>query len=232
MPLILPKRLLINDDASAPYFINGNNGNNSANASSLSWTHTTTSDTTCLVFGGFIGRNSGTCSINSVSFNSLALTEAVGQSLSLVGGGIWYLLNPPTGTFTISMSCTGGDRGIAGSSINLGGVTGVDITGSTGASATTTNPMSTTITAVAGGLPVGNKISRNSGTSAVTYAALGPTGMTIAHTKNDWTSSSNRKYQALFYSDTLVSPGSTTFQTNLTAGGSITGTQQQYAIFK
>jgi len=230
--MVLLSRKLLISGAFSPYFIDGNNGNNSANASSLSWTHTTTSDTTCLVFGGFIGRNSGTASINSVSFNSVSLTEAVGQSLTQTGAGIWYLLNPPIGTFTLSMSCTGGDRGIAGSSMNLGGVTGVDATGTTGTTSTTTDPMSTTITATVTGIPVGNKIARLNGTTSATFVANAPTGMTIAHTKNDWTSSSNRKYQGMFYSDTLVPAGSTTFTTEKTTGGSIAGTHQQYAIFK
>jgi hypothetical protein len=221
---------LLNAGAVDPYFIDGNAGDNSASASSLSWTHTTTSDTTCLIVGGFLNRNSGTCSINSVTYNGVAMTTI--QNISnRFASGLFVMFNPPIGTHTVSVSCTGGDRGIAFSSMNIGGASVVDVSDGESDHFDTTDPKTINVTSSARGLAVGNAAFRATNNSALAASATSPTGMVAAHSENEFSSNSFRRWQALFYSPTLVDTGSTNFTLDVTTTN-LGGRGQQYAILR
>jgi hypothetical protein len=217
--------------AVAPFFIDGNAGSNSASATSRTWTHTTTSATTALVVGAYANVNSGVPDITNVTFNGVALTEIRQTASGNLSTAIWWMLNPPVGSYSIVVSFSGSDRGVAGSSLNLGGVSAVDVDGGGGSGSTTTDPFSTTVTAVSGGIPIANVGIEANSSTLNTVSVTSPTGMTLAHTANRFTSNSFAKYQALFYSNTLVAAGSQTLTADVTAG-TINGRSQQFVIFK
>ena len=211
-----------------PYYIDGNAGSNSANASSISWSHTTTADTTCLVVGTQVGNSGNTASVSGVTYNGVSLTMVQRSAAATQGqGGLWVLFNPPIGTYTITMSANDGNRGISGSSANFGGATAVNA--SVNGNTAINNPRTITLTSTARGLPVGNKhIGGNNGTLH-TVSTTDPSGMTLAATANRFTSNSFAKYQGLFYSPTLVNAGSVGFKAQVTAG-TIAGSSQQFMI--
>lgn len=212
-----------------PYFINSNNGSNSASATTLSWTHTTTAQTTCLIVGGFAGDNGTTVTITGVTFNGIAMTEVQKSTSSAQGmSGLWVLFNPPIGAFTVTITCGSlASRGLGGQSANFGNASGINISGVT--NNTTSNPMSTAITSTRIGLALGNCATTSSGGStAISHSFSSPAGMIAAATPNAWISNSFAKLQGLYYSPTLVPAGSTTLTTTFSAA--LGGQHQQYAI--
>jgi hypothetical protein len=229
MGLILSRRLM-NSGAVDPYFINANAGSFNANSSSVSWSHTTTSDTTCLIVGGFVNRDSGDSSINSVTYNSVSLTT-IQNNANRFASGLFVMFSPPVGTYTVSVSCTGGNRGISFSSMNIGGASVVDISGGESNHFDTADPKTINVTSSARGLAVGNAALRASNNTTMVASATSPTGMVVAHTANRFSSSSFARWQAIFYSPTLVNAGSTNFTVDVTTG-SLAGRGQQYAILR
>lgn len=214
--------------ASPPYFINGNAGTFSSSATTITWSHTTTAATTCLVVGTFCGNNSGTANVSGVTFNGVSLTSVQKASAAVQGqGGLWVLFNPPIGTFSIVVTSNGSDRGISGQSANFGGATAVNASANTNTS--TTDPMTTSLTSTAAGLAVGHKHVNGASGTIATVSVTSPSGMVTCATPIGFLVNSFSKAEFLYYSPTLVASGSSSFTGDVTAG-SVAGTSQQYMI--
>lgn len=210
-----------------PFFINGNTGTFAANSTSLSWSHTTTSATTCVVVGGYVGNNAATANITGVTFNGVSMTQVQKAAVSSQGqGGLWIIFNPPIGTYTIVLSANSGDRGISGQSANFGGCSAVNV--SANGNTATTDPRTLTMTSTAVGMAVAARHVNIVGTATITLTASSPSGLTNTSTPNSFNSNSNRKYQSLWYSPTLVSAGSTSFTTDCNV--TVAGSSVQYMI--
>jgi hypothetical protein len=84
----------------------------STTTSPATWSHTLTSgDTGLLVAFGIDNTPDSGFTITGVTAGGVAMTQVGGKVESGTGGGgfitVWQLLNPPTGTITISVSWTG-----------------------------------------------------------------------------------------------------------------------------
>lgn len=150
--------------AAAPQGINANNGGKST-VGAASWSHTTTSATTCLVVLGGLINNSQTNEITGVKFGGVALTLAVNrnQTTSTPHISIWYLLNPTVGTATIT--CSGStDRYLGGVSFNLAGVTAFDVAAT---NSNTTGTLTVSATSTALGVVVGGSMINSASTDTL-----------------------------------------------------------------
>lgn len=213
-----------------PYFINANAGSLSASAGSLTWSHTTTIDTKCLVVGTFCQNNGNSITMNTVTYNGIALTQIQSSIANGGNGSMWVLFNPPIGTYNIVITPTAtADRGIAGSSMNIGNVSSVVISGETDNAST--DPMTTTITNLTEGIAIGNKVITGLNATLFAVTQTSPTGIVQAHTPSSFTSNGFAKWQALFYSPNLVYSGSVSFTCDVTSG-SISTTNQQFMILQ
>lgn len=211
-----------------PYFINGNNGTNSASATSLTWAHTTTAATNCLIVSGYSGDNGTVVTISGITFNGVALTQVQrGPGAAQGSIGLWVLFNPPIGTFNIVLTAGSlANRGIDGQSANFGSATAINTSLRT--ALTSTNPITTAVTSTLIGLPVGFTHTNIVGGGTVIHTYNSPTGQTLRASQS-YTSNSNRKYSTLS-SGTLVNPaGSTTLSTTSSA---VFQHQQIYAILE
>lgn len=112
-----------------PEFINGNVGTNSASATSITWSHTTTPDTTCLFVSAWVNNNGGSVTISGVTFAGIAMTQ-VQQGAAGNPEGCYVLFNPPIGTFSIVVTPSVlADRGIGASSANFRNAKSVAVSG-------------------------------------------------------------------------------------------------------
>jgi hypothetical protein len=87
-------------------------------ADSFTWSHTTSgADRILEIFVTLAGANSGT--VDSVTYNSVALTQFGTVSLTTIGNGVdlvmraylFYLIAPATGANTVVVNCTTGSGG-------------------------------------------------------------------------------------------------------------------------
>lgn len=163
--------------AGDPFLINSSQYSTSASSSleTISWTHTTTSATTCLVVAGTAVNNAGNTDITSVTFNSVALTQIVtsstGNSTSL-----WRLFSPAVGSFTLSVTMSGtNDRFISGHAVNLGNANAVNAS-SGGESAADTFSVSFTTTKKS--IIVASSFVASSGSAARTISYSSPSTTT------------------------------------------------------
>src|SRR5205814_1627087 len=75
--------------------------------------------------------------VKTITYNGAAMT-AVPNSIATVGtstlnrAALYYLLNPASGSHSVSVSFNGAVNGIAAGSISLSGVSGAPITAATG----------------------------------------------------------------------------------------------------
>lgn len=162
MPLTMG---MLRPSASNPVGINSNNGGKSTTGSA-SWSHTTTADTNCLVVVGGLINNSQNNEITGVTFNSVALANAVSRNQTALTPhiSIWYMLNPPIGAYTIT--CSGStDRYLGGVSFNLGGIIAFDVANST--SSTSTSAITATATSTAKGVVVGGSMVNSASTDTL-----------------------------------------------------------------
>lgn len=213
-----------------PYFIDASGGTASASASSLTWSHTTTAATDCLIVTGFSGDNGSVVTISGITYNGIALTQVRRNPGNAQGsGGMWVLLNPPIGTYNIVLTAGSlASRGIDGQSANFGNVTAINTSAIT--AVTTTNPVTTTVTSTLIGLPIGFTHTNLATGLTTSYTFNSPTGMTLRASQS-YTSNSFRKYSVLSSSDTYINPaGSTTM--SATSAQTTAYNQQVYAILE
>lgn len=122
--------------AGPPAFVSADTGNAAQTGSTLTWSHVIAAGTDCLVVNTALAMNSNgsTNTITGVTYNGVALTKVtqrVNNANEHTETSIWYLLNPPVGTFNIvATSQTPVDRLFAGMGMDLSGILGIDVFGS------------------------------------------------------------------------------------------------------
>lgn len=211
-----------------PVFINANSGASSASASSISYTHTTTANTSLLVVGAFCQNNGNSITVSSITFNGVVMTQLQESSASNGCGAVFYLFNPPIGSYTIVVTPTGtADRGIAAQSMNIGNARAINVSGL--ANDNSTDPRTLTITSTQRGLAIGHvKVTGLNG-STINTSSSSPTGMITAVAPRQFLSNGFAKYNSIWYSPNYVPAGSTSF-TNTMTSGSISARSLIYAI--
>lgn len=111
----------------APSSVDGG-ANATGNTAPLTWSHTVTSTgTNRILIVGVAMRNAAaqTVAANGVTYNGVVLTQLDAQDVASASRiEMWYLLNPPTGANTVSVTTTADVRMAAGAT----SYTGVDQT--------------------------------------------------------------------------------------------------------
>lgn len=203
-----------------PHYIPGNeSGSSSANATSRSWSHTTTSDTNCLVVTAFCNNNAGTANISTATFNGVSMTRDARTTVGSQGQvAIFTLFNPPTGTYTVTVTYSGGDRGVCASAVNFGGCSSVHVAGTT--NQTTSSTITTTVTSTLQGIPVGSTSTTIAGSGTITHTYTSPGGMYAGYT-HSFLSNSNRKFHTTSVLEGLLPAGSNSLSVldNVSAAG-------------
>ena len=100
------------------------------NAASVSWSHTVGTGATILVVGlALEDTTSSFLTPSSITYNGVALTAvpssaATSGSSTFDGTRLYYLLSPPSGVHTVSITFAGAVNNVAVGSISLSGTTG------------------------------------------------------------------------------------------------------------
>ena len=138
--------------ASGPLYISDTDKTETSNSTSTrTWSHTTTSDTRCLVVAyGY--RTTDGYKGQFCNFNGVSMTQPSGAYIpygSTPGGaaGIFYLFDPPIGTFTVSLSTFSNQR-VGASSINITGTSLGPVAETSGTSSSISSSVVTTQAAV------------------------------------------------------------------------------------
>lgn len=206
--------------AKDPYYISSSQYSSTAPSTleTLAWTHTTTADTTCIVIGISASRQGGSSvGTFSADFNGVSASELNVQSLtsSQAKSSLFYLLDPPIGTFTMTVNVTLAiERFMSASAVNLGGVNNVasfGVNGTTSATSSLTVSGTTTKKAVL----VGESFFQHTGSTVVTLSSSAPATMALAQSASN-TSNSVGKRASIFYS-TLQAPGTFNATVNSTS---------------
>jgi len=188
------------DTLGLPRYISSSNWNETASSSAtdLQWQHTVTADTTCLVICAGWTDSASPTTANNAYFNGVSLTRyntVVYSSNSQTQ--IFYLLNPPKGTFTARSLYAGSiDRLSAAMAINLGGVKEVLTSG--GNSLGSGGTRSVTLSLSKPGVIVGAPWGYNSGTGVPTLTMPAPPNSIQAQTSSN-SSSGYGKRITVFY---------------------------------
>lgn len=186
-----------------PYYISSSNWGSTATTSSntLTWSHTTTADTTCLVIVSMWMDSSGHTTSNSADFNSTSLTRIRGNSVNANQTvEIFRLFNPPIGTFNARALYSGTvDRFGGAMAINLGGnITAV--LSQNGGSSTTSATITASLTTSRRSIVVMGGGGHNDVSGLPSISVTAPTGSSSAVQTSSNTSNSNGKRVSAFYS--------------------------------
>ena len=88
------------------------------------WSHTTSGTNRLLVLSAHIWQDvAGTGTVTSASYGGQALTKATSTRMVGIAEEVWYLVNPPTGSNTVSVTVTGATDAIK---LGVSTWTGVD----------------------------------------------------------------------------------------------------------
>lgn len=114
--------LLIPADAlSQVQFVNASSGQSGTTTTSFSFSHTVSAGTDKILIVGAEIRSSAD-SFTSVTYNGVALTKISGiTGASDVRAELWYLINPPVGTFSATLNASA-SRNLAGGAMSFTGV--------------------------------------------------------------------------------------------------------------
>jgi hypothetical protein len=204
--------------AGDPFFIDSSQYSTSASSSleTITWTHTTTAATTCLVVAGTAVNNAGNTDITSVTFNGVSLTQIVsagsGNSTSL-----WRLFSPAVGSFTLSVTMSGtNDRFISGHAVNLGNANAVNTSNADEGSAQT---FSVSLTTTKKTIIVASSFVASSTSTARTITYSSPSTTTTQQSANN--SSNSIGKTANIATSTLQNAASLTV-TSVSSGGTNT----------
>jgi hypothetical protein len=108
---------------------------NLANVGSVSWSHATSTSNTVLIVGA-VARASTDAnrSVSSVTYNAIPLTRIRqdDEPVNNVYSSLWYLVNPPSGSYTVTITYAGAVGEAFGAAASF---TGVDLTSPVAANA-------------------------------------------------------------------------------------------------
>jgi uncharacterized repeat protein (TIGR01451 family) len=107
--LIIGILFIVPVDGNCAIALDGTSSAHDTNASSLTWSHTVTSNSRGILIVG-IAMNPASTTVGSVTYNGVALTY-IGSRQNLLAARveIWYLLAPPTGAHNVVVTLSGGD---------------------------------------------------------------------------------------------------------------------------
>ncbi|MGH8634737.1 MAG: hypothetical protein ACRET7_11480, partial [Burkholderiales bacterium] len=149
----------------------------SGDMSSSTWSHTTGSGSNRLLVVGVAVRNSGGQNVSGVTYNGVALTS-IGAGVTngtIVRARLYYLVAPPTGTYNIVVTLTGGTFMAAGAASFVGVHQTTPIEASNGATGTSLTP-SVTVTTVSNNAWVVDALSFRRNSEGIGGPTATPTG--------------------------------------------------------
>jgi hypothetical protein len=119
--ILLPRKVLVLGATAPEYQSHTNQTQTSNTTGARTWSHTTVAGTKCLVvaYGFRTGTSLGS---QSCTYNGVSMTQNSGAYISISASpsgasGIFYLLDPPIGTYTVSLTTASNQR-VGASAIN------------------------------------------------------------------------------------------------------------------
>jgi hypothetical protein len=217
-----------------PYYISASGVAISGTAETLSWSHTTTPETTCLVVGQTIIKNGATAGTSTVTFNGVSFSQIV--SVATFSGfqatRLHVLFNPPVGTFTLSVTISGTiDRGHCAQAINLGNTYNYSGT-ATAANENISTGVDLTSTLRAGGAPcliIGQVFGRHRTTGTIPTLVVNSPSMTQADTRTGTVNTLGTRI-SMYYADQLAPGGDNTMNVEC-SNATLTPLQYAFAAF-
>lgn len=192
-------------DGADPYFIDSSSYSTTASSSlqTISWTHTTTADTTCVVVFGTAIANAG-ASISTVTYDGVALTQIRNQPASGNSSAMWRYFKPPIGSFTLSVTMSGtNDRFLGAHAVNLGNANAVN--NENGTNSSTLETLSTSLTTTKNTIVVVGSYVQTGSSSISSISYTSPTTTTAQRSATN--SSNNFGKRSTLATSTLQLPG-------------------------
>ena len=157
------------DSSTTTVYVNNPTSSAGAGVSSLSWSHTVVAGSnSVLVVGVTAEHTTNACQAASVTYGGTPLTQistALSSSASFECASLWYMLAPPVGTATVSVSFGSALNGASAGATTLFGIkqaapdafsTGSSTTGAATTNLTTLAASSTVVDVFASGVALGN----------------------------------------------------------------------------
>jgi len=178
-----------------PYFISSSSYSTVASSSLevLSWSHTTTADTTAIVVSGAAVNNANSLDMDFVSFNGVSFGTYIVQGGSGDSVRIFVLFNPPVGIYTLRAEVDAtNDRFFAAHAINLGGVS--EINAANGAESTSAETFSVTLSTSRKTIVVLGSNAQTGTSNTATITCTSPAGGTLAQTSSNTANNLGRRF--------------------------------------
>lgn len=217
-----------------PYYISASGINISTSAETLSWSHTVTPETTCLVVGQTIIKNTAAAGTSTVTFNGVSLSQIVSAEgfTTSQATRLHVLFNPPVGTFTLSVTISGTiDRGHCAQAINLGNTFGYSGT-VVAANGNIASGVDLTSTLTAGGAPcliVGQVYGKHRTTGTIPTLVVNSPSMTQADTRTGTVNTLGTRI-SMYYANQLAPGGDNTMNVEC-SNATLTPLQYAFAAF-
>lgn len=96
-----------------------------SSVTTLTWTHVTGSGNNRILVVAVADSSSPVRTVSSVTYNNTALTAVTGGGVSTGGtirSELWYMLAPPTGSFTVNVTLSGSATNVIGGSVSFSNV--------------------------------------------------------------------------------------------------------------
>lgn len=203
---------------SDPYFIDSSHYSTAASNSLeiLTWSHTTTADTTCIVAGGVAVNNANTLDMDFASFNGVSFGTFIVGGGSGASARLFVLFDPPIGTYTMRAEVDAtNDRIFWAGAMNFGNAN--EVNSSNGVESSTAETLSVSHTTTKRSLiAMCSYVQQSPANTSYSISLTSPSGGVTAQSGANTANSSGRR-GAVLYSD-VRDPG--TF--NATSVSSVT----------
>lgn len=200
-----------------PYFIGSSSYSTTASSSLevLTWSHTTTADTTAIVVSGAAVNNANSLDMDFVSFNGVSFGTYIAQGGSGDSVRIFVLFNPPVGTYTLRAEVDAtNDRFFAAHAINLGGVS--EVNAGNGAESTSAETLSVSLTTTKRSIVIVGAYAQVGNTNIPTITCTSPAGGTLTRSASNASNNLGKRF-SMFYTDARDAGAfSATMQSSLT----------------
>ena len=127
-PCLAEIKFVSNDSyaAGAVVLDSSSSSKTSAAATTLTWSHVVGTTVTNKMLVVAVGAEGSNVTVSSVKYNGISMTEAAGVNSSTASpydrASIYYLANPPSGTYNVVITMAASVTGITGRAISLGNV--------------------------------------------------------------------------------------------------------------
>jgi len=165
--LVIAGLALLHLPAEAPgqvQFVNASSGQSGTTTTSFAFPHTVSAGTDrVLIVGGAI-RAGAPVNFTNMTYNGIALTRILGVTgADDVRAELWYLINPPVGTFDVRLTASA-SRNLAGGAMTFTGVHQTTPIGTPDSAGGQSNSTSVTVTSAPGEMVVDVVAQRDPGT--------------------------------------------------------------------